>query len=99
MANVILRQEVIDDLNNIWLYTFENWSENQADKYYSMIKLACNSVGINPRVGRDYSSIKKNLLGLNSGKHIIFYFVVSADEIEVVRILHESIDSKNRLVE
>ncbi len=31
MAKVILRQEVIDDLNSIWDYTFEKWSENQAD--------------------------------------------------------------------
>lgn len=33
MANVILRQKAIDDLNDIWEYTFEEWSENQADKY------------------------------------------------------------------
>lgn len=37
MAKVILRQEAIDDLNNIWDYTFEKWSENQADKYYATI--------------------------------------------------------------
>jgi toxin ParE1/3/4 len=35
MANVILRQAAIDDLNNIWDYTYEQWSEAQADKYYS----------------------------------------------------------------
>jgi len=28
MAKVILRKEAIDDLNNIWKYTFEKWSEN-----------------------------------------------------------------------
>jgi len=33
MAKVILRQEAIDDLNAIWDYTFEQWSEKQADKY------------------------------------------------------------------
>ena len=45
MAKVILRQEAIDDLNDIWDYTFEQWSENQADKYYGTIKLACNRIG------------------------------------------------------
>ncbi len=29
MAKVILRQEAIDDLNDIWTYTFEEWSENR----------------------------------------------------------------------
>lgn len=44
MAKVILRQEAIDDLNDIWRYTFEKWSENQADKYYTRIKFACKEI-------------------------------------------------------
>lgn len=40
MAKVILRQEAIDDLNDIWDYTFDKWSEKQADKYYTTIKIA-----------------------------------------------------------
>jgi len=31
MANVILRQEAIDDLNDIWFYTFEEWSEKETE--------------------------------------------------------------------
>jgi len=99
MAKVILRQEAIYDLNDIWDYTYEKWSENQADKYYATIKLACKGIGQNPDVGRDYSVISKNLLGLKSGKHIIFYHLISENEIEVVRILHERMDLKNRLTE
>jgi plasmid stabilization system protein ParE len=34
MAKVVFRQEAINDFNNIWKYTYEKWSENQADKYY-----------------------------------------------------------------
>ena len=37
MAKVILRQEAINDLNNIWNYTYEKWSENQAVKYYGTL--------------------------------------------------------------
>ena len=32
MANVALRQKAIDDLNDIWDYTYKMWSEKQADK-------------------------------------------------------------------
>ena len=39
MADVILRQEAIDDLNSIWDYTFIKWSEKQADKYYAILKI------------------------------------------------------------
>jgi toxin ParE1/3/4 len=99
MAKVILRQEAIDDLNKIWDYTFEKWSESQADKYYATIKFACKEIGENPELGREYTDISRNLLGLRSGKHIIFYHLISDDEIEVIRILHERMDLKNRLTE
>ena len=99
MAKVILRQEAIDDLNHVWEYTSEEWSENQADKYYSLLKFACKEIGEKPELGREYNGIHRNLLGLKTGKHIIFYHVISKDEIEVVRILHENMDLKNRLSE
>ena len=99
MAKVILRQEAINDLNDIWDYTFEKWSENQADKYYATIKFACNGIGDNPNIGKEYTGISRNLLGLKSGKHIIFYHLISENEIEIIRILHERMDLKNRLTE
>lgn len=99
MAKVILRQEAIDDLNDIWIYTIDEWTEKQADKYYSAIEFACTQIGKNPELGKEYHGITKNLLGLRTGKHIIFYQVISKDRIEVVRILHERMDLKNRLDE
>lgn len=98
MFKVVFRQEAIIDLNNIWNYTFEKWSENQANKYYETIRLSCNAIVQNPNIGKEYFSVNKNLLGLNSGKHIIFYHVISDHRIEIIRILHERMDLKNRLL-
>lgn len=99
MAKVVLRQEAIDDLNNIWFYTFETWSETQADKYYATIKMACNRIANNPSVGKEYDGISKNLLGVKSEKHIIFYQIINSERIEIIRILHERMDLKNRIGE
>lgn len=99
MVKVILRQQAIDDLNNIWEYTFEKWSETQADKYYAKLKLSCSEIGNNPEIGKEYNDISKNLFGLNSGRHIIFYQFIAKNEIEVIRILHERMDLKIRLNE
>jgi toxin ParE1/3/4 len=99
MAKVIFRQVAIDDLNDIWVYTLEEWSENQADKYYAALELACMQIGENPKLGKAYDGINRNILGLKSGQHIIFYQVISEDEIEVIRILHEQMDLKNRINE
>ena len=86
-------------MNDIWDYTSEKWSEKQADKYYTTIKIVCEGIGKKPDVGKEYEGISKNLLGLKSGKHIIFYQIISADRIEVIRILHERMDLKNRITE
>ena len=94
MFKVIVRQEAINDLNNIWNYTNEKWSENKADKYYETLKFACKEIGINPDLGRQYVGISKNLFGFKSGKHIVFYQLVSEVEIEIIIILHERMDLK-----
>jgi toxin ParE1/3/4 len=99
MAKVILRQKAIDDLNDIWNYTFEQWSENQANKYYASLKIACYEIGENPEIGREYFGISRNLFGFKTGKHIIFYHLITENEIEIVRILHERMDLKTRLTE
>lgn len=99
MAKVIFRQEAIDDLNDIWIYTFEEWSEKQADKYYATLEFACMQIGENPELGKEYEGINSHLLGLRSGKHIIFYQIINEQEVEVIRILHERMDLKSWLTE
>ena len=97
MAKLILRQEAIDDLTDIWEYTVETWSENQADKYYETIKLACLDISQNPAIGKEYPEISKNLKGYKINKHIVFYQLISTEEVEIIRILHERMDLKNQL--
>ena len=75
MAKVLLRQEAIDDLSDIWHYTLHEWSENQAEKYYETIKFACKEIGKNPNIGKLYTEISKYLFGLKTGKHIILYHI------------------------
>ena len=99
MAKVVLRQKAIYDLNNIWVYTFNQWSESQADRYYALIKLTCKGIGENPEIGKEYDWISKNLFGLKTGKHIIFYEQVSEHRVEIIRILHERMDLKSRVSE
>lgn len=97
MAKIIFRQEAINDLTDIWNYTLYEWSVNQADKYYESIKFACKEISENPEIGEIYTEISQNLLGLKSGKHIVFYHIISENEVEVIRILHERMDLKNRM--
>jgi toxin ParE1/3/4 len=53
----------------------------------------------NPTIGRKYNEVLNDLLGYNSGKHIIFYRIIEEMKIEVVRILHSKMDLKDRIQE
>ncbi len=53
MAKLILRQEAIDDLTDIWDYTAQTWSENQADNYYGMIKIASREILEDSIIGKN----------------------------------------------
>lgn len=97
MAKLILRKEAINDLSDIWEYTSETWSENQADKYYQAIKSACLDISNEPNLGKPYDKISPQVLGYSINKHIIFYHRITAEEIEVIRILHERMDLKRHL--
>lgn len=32
-----ISEQAINDLNDIWVYTFNKWSKEQADRYYEVI--------------------------------------------------------------
>ena len=57
MAKIIFRQDAIDDLNAIYDYTYEKWSDNQADMYYDHIKFDCGKIGKNPSIEKKYSEV------------------------------------------
>ena len=99
MAKYILTNKAVDDLTQIWNYTFDEWSESQADKYYHMILDNCEEIANCPNSGKNYSDVIENLLGFKAGRHIIFYRRIEDNEIKIVRILHEQMDLKNRIQE
>jgi len=99
MVRYKLTNKAVDDLTQIWNYTFNKWSENQADKYYHMLLDNFNEIASNPDLGKNYSGVIENLLGFRAGRHIIFYRRIEENEIEITRILHEQMDLKNRIKE
>jgi toxin ParE1/3/4 len=83
MINYKFTNKAVEDLTNIWNYTLRRWSEYQADIYYKMLIKSCEEVANKPELGKDYSIITEFLLGIKSGRHIIFYHKISDDQIEI----------------
>lgn len=96
MASYKFTNRAVEDLAQIWNYTFDNWSENQADTYYHMLLENCRILASNPDFGKNYSTVAKNLWGFKAGRHLIFYRIIEDNGIEITRILHEQMDLKKR---
>ncbi|MFL1896356.1 type II toxin-antitoxin system RelE/ParE family toxin [Aquimarina sp. 2-A2] len=99
MAQYKLTNKAVEDLSKIWDYTFEVWSEQQADKYYDGLVSNCQEIAENPDFGKNYEGISKQLLGVKANRHIIFYRTLNKNYVEITRILHERIDLKKRIGE
>lgn len=97
MAKYYLTNKAVEDLSDIWAYTIETWSKIQGEKYYNLLLASCEDLANNPELGRNYEIVTKGILGFKTGEHIIFYSIISKNEIEVKRILHGMMDLKSRL--
>lgn len=99
MGKLKFSRKAVSDLEDSWEYTVNTWSETQAEKYYRFFMDACKEIAVNPKSGRSYGQISPRLFGVNPGRHIIFYLVDEQGNTEVIRILHQQMDLKQRMGE
>ena len=90
--------EAKNDIEKIWLYTFENWSIEQADRYFDLIMDEIEYIAENPASGKDFSDVRKGYLRTRIKSHFIFYKEnKKLKEVEIIRVLHQRMDIENRL--
>lgn len=95
-----ISKEAEIDLEKIWLYTFEEWSLEQADYYMDLILDEIEYLVINSKSGKDYNEIRKGYFRSRVKSHFIFYRInLKEERIEIIRILHEKMDIENQLGE
>ena len=99
MAKYHLTNKAVEDLSDIWEYTVDTWSERQADDYYNMLIASFQKITENPRLfGLKYEEIAEGLHGYRANKHIIFYRILADEDILIIRILHQRMDLKHRIL-
>ena len=93
-----ISKEAQNDLEKIWIYTFEIWSVEQADRYINLIMDEIEYLTINPKSGMDYSHVRKGYFRSRVKSHFIFYKInLKVNELEIIRILHQQMDIESRL--
>ena len=84
------------DLENIWDYTEERWGQSQAESYVRSIQAAIAAVTEDPRRGQKCDDIRKGYLGYSVERQVLFFRQIP-EGIDVVRILHQSMNFDRHL--
>ena len=97
MSNYKIRGKAIEDLESIWLYTLDTWSEKKANNYYKLIIQEIELIAGNKSIGISIQNIRNGYYFSRVKSHVIFYVIT--DKLEVVRILNQKMDIDNKLKE
>ena len=92
----VISKKAVSDLEEIWLYTVEKWSVEQADRYYNLLFDEINYICKHNNAGKPMEHVRKGYRASKVKSHLIFYRILP-DMIEVIRILHERMDIENRI--
>ncbi|MFK8048998.1 MAG: type II toxin-antitoxin system RelE/ParE family toxin [Halioglobus sp.] len=96
MSRIIKQTLVEQDLIDIWLYTFKEWGEQQADKYLDELDVVIKQLAGQPLICRERTELEPPVRIHHHGHHLIVYLAL-ADGINLVRVLHESMDVDSHL--
>lgn len=86
------------DLLSIGRYTETMWGTRQRQIYLSQLDARMQALARNPKLGSARDEIHHGYRSFHEGRHVLFYREVD-DTIEVVRVLHDSMDVTERFDE
>ena len=92
MANFSLTEEAKSDLKNIARFTQKRWSRDQRNYYLKTPDDCFHQLSSNPAIGKACGETRPGYHKFPTGSHVVYYRSKTNDHIEVVRVLHESMD-------
>lgn len=95
--NYRISRQAIEDLDKIWMYTFNKWTKEQADRYFDSIITEIEFLADNFMTGKSAEQTRKNYRITKVKSHLIFFRKAENDIVEIVRILHQRMDIKTHL--
>ncbi|MFT6908799.1 MAG: toxin ParE1/3/4 [Oleiphilaceae bacterium] len=97
MGTFTLTTKAKADLKSIAIYTQRKWGKEQRKIYVRQFDDTFNILSENPKTGTECDYIKTDYRKFPVTSHIVFYRNTSETNIEIVRILHKSLDARERL--
>jgi toxin ParE1/3/4 len=94
----VITKKAVSDLEEIWFYTVEKWSIEQADRYHSLIFAEIDYICKNINTGKPMDHVRKGYRAAKVKSHLIFYRIAN-ETVEIIRILHERMDVDRQITD
>lgn len=91
-----LTKPAVADLEDIWIYTSEAWSPEQAETYHRKLIAALDRLCAGKISGRDCGDVRNGYFKIAVVSHLLFYRKRDYGY-EIVRILNQSMDLPRHL--
>ena len=85
-----------EDLVDIWVYSYREWGEEQAERYFDELEAGIGMLGGNPELGRRCDHIRDGYRALWVNRHVVYY-TVARRTVRIVRVLHERMDPERHV--
>lgn len=92
MKSFALTNKAKADLQKIAIFTEQRWGKKQRNVYIKQFDDVFHLLSSAPLTGKSCDFIKVGYRKFPQGSHIIFYRMKNDNLIEIVRILHKSMD-------
>ena len=93
----IVSEHALADLEDIWEYSSRSWGAEHANLYIDLIVLRFAWLAEHRGLWRRRQDLADGLFNWTEKSHVI-YFSERANRIEIVRVLHGSMDPRSNLV-
>lgn len=92
MAIFTLTKAAKSDMKGIARFTQKRWGLEQRNNYLKTLDDSFHQLARNPAIGRVCNEIKAGYYKFPIGSHMIFYRKKDDLKIQIVRVLHKSMD-------
>lgn len=96
MAKFELTEAADRDLTDIYLYSYRQFGEQQADAYLISLEDCFSRLADMPGLGRAIDHVRSGYFRFEHERHVVFY-VRMAGGIRIVRVLHERMEPDRHL--
>jgi toxin ParE1/3/4 len=80
------------DLKDIAVFTSRRWGREQRNIYLKQFDESFWLLAENPDIGKTCDEIRDGYRKFPQGSHVIFYQQIGSQNIQIIRILHKSMD-------